>query len=214
MIWIIFGTICAGLYGFWLTHDPISLPRTLIKTGATFCLCVAGLSLGAPFVILCGLLFGAIGDAFLSREQSFGFLPGLGAFLCGHLIYLIWAISQIEALQLGTTQIIISAALFSIGVWFIRRWWSRLGSLQIPVLTYAIISICLGLSAIGWIEQGIGFLFATGVFLFVLSDIILAEQLFMLEQDDLKYPIYASLLWALYWVGQLGILLGSLSFVS
>ena len=214
MILIAFSSICAVLYGFKYTHNPISLTRTIVKTCATLGLCLAGLLLGAPWVVLVGLLFGALGDAFLSRDHAVGFLPGLAAFLCGHLIYLFWGVAQTNLTAPTTLQIIASILLLISGAFFVKRWWSALGALKLPVLLYAIISMCLGVVALGMLGQGIGTLFAIGVLVFVLSDIILAEQLFMLRADDAKYPLYASLLWALYWVGQLGILLGSLSFVS
>ncbi|MGH1578008.1 lysoplasmalogenase family protein [Planktotalea sp.] len=217
MIWIVIGGLAAVLYGAKLTHEPVSTLRSLTKISASFALVLSAVSLGAPWLIIVGLVFGVIGDGFLSRNASVGFLPGLAAFLFGHLVYLYWAVfvlMELPAVNVHWLMFIGISALTLVSLLLLKRWWSKLDGLHLPVSLYVVISISLGGAALVLAGQGLEQTFSLGVAVFVLSDIILAESLFMMTPGSPKYRLSASTLWALYWLGQLGILLGSIGLAN
>ncbi len=213
MIWIVVGGLSALLYGAWLTHEEISLQRTAAKVLATAALICAAITMGAPSLIVVGLAFGTLGDGFLSRDLERGFLPGLASFFVGHALYLIWAFQNI-AIEPPEGALLWIAVLCALCALLLLRWWSALGPLRWAVSLYVALSVTLGAHAILAAYAPNGAVFAYGVAAFLLSDIILAEQLFKMEKSDAKFRLASSTLWAFYWLGQLGILLGSLALVA
>ncbi|MBF9059400.1 lysoplasmalogenase [Rhodobacterales bacterium HKCCSP123] len=191
-------------YGAVWTLRPVSPARSVIKTGSTALLALAGLWAGVPGIAL-ALALGAIGDWFLSRPREVGFLPGLGSFALGHGVYLrvLWPLA-------GPPGLLASLVLSGVALALISALWSRLGALRGPVAAYAALSVALGLVALG-MPAG---LLPLGLLAFILSDIVLAVALFLLPPSHPAQPVLSRLLWVLYWGGQAAILLGAIRVFS
>ena len=135
--------------------------RYVAKPVASLAFIAVGLH--APPVILAGLVLGAIGDAALLFDR--GFLPGLVAFLAGHIAYAVafpphgaW----VAAPALGGLTAL---------VWL----WPHLGSMRVPVIAYiaAIVAMVGGALATG---NGI---LKVGAIAFFASDLSVARDRFV-----------------------------------
>jgi uncharacterized membrane protein YhhN len=128
-------------------------------------------------------------------------------------MYLIWAAANFDvfgALKESVWALGAAVLLWSICFAALRRWWHELGTLKWPVTLYVGLSATLGTYAIAAATYASGMPFALGVGAFLLSDIILAEQLFKMKRDHPRYRMTSSALWAFYWLGQSGISIGVL----
>ena len=125
--------------------------------------------------ILIGLLFCALGDALI----IFSFLPGLAAFLIGHVCYIYAFIKQ---WQFSWIRLSILIPLVIFGAYM---WTSLISSLQInggnalivPVILYLIIISLMVFSAFQTRNPSLYF----GSILFLISDAVLAWNLFIEE---------------------------------
>lgn len=138
--------------------------RFVVKPIASLAFIAVGLH--APPLVLAGLILGAIGDVALLFER--GFLPGLVAFLAGHLAYAIafpphdaWVIAP----ALGGL-----AAL----VWL----WPHLGALRIPVIAYVGAIVAMVGGALATDNR----LLMVGAVLFFASDLAVARDKFVARE--------------------------------
>ena len=222
----------AALYGLlWARPDAWpGWPRSLTKTGAVAALALAGWVAGAPGLIVAGLALGAVGDFALSRPGTGAFLAGMAAFAAGHLAYVLaFACAPLlalagpegSALHIGGAD---SAALALLAVLLgsTELWLSpHTGAFKAPVRGYVVV---IGLmAAASLFAPGAGMIGLTeslaidstalvllGVALFVLSDLMLALERFVLG-NPVARALLARALWPAYWLGQALILAGSLS---
>lgn len=202
MVWILgLISLTASLaYGLVLTHRPMSVLRTAVKAVPVLCLSIIALWLEAPALLIAGLALGTVGDIALSRRGDRAFLAGLGAFLLGHLCYLLmfWEIGDGD----GTAwRFLAAAAVIGIGAAVFWHLYDAFGPLRLPVWAYVVVSVTLGVVAI-WSPSGWAVL---GVILFILSDVFLAFDLF--GQVKAKRAIRTAV-WFTYWAGQSLILFG------
>jgi len=122
--------------------------------------------------LLAGLLLGLVGDIVLCIH----FVGGMGAFLLGHICYMI-AFCKLANFQLWSIGLFIILLLLAL-VYF-RSLIPKMGKNKIPFLIYGtiilvMVSIALLLPfSIGYL----GILPAVGAFLFVLSDLLLARNI-------------------------------------
>lgn len=135
------------------------------------------------YLILAGLIFCLMGDVFLALPQEKMFTPGLGAFLTGHVFYIIAFNSLTGFNQWFSWQplvvVIISAAVF---IWL----WPRLDHMRLPVLLYVVVITIMVAGA--WAVYRfsgcalIGQVFILGgAVLFYLSDLFVAVDRFVKE---------------------------------
>ena len=197
------------LYGFVLTHRPPSLLRAAVKTLATLSLAAIAIVEGTPTLLVLALLLGAMGDAFLSMDGETGFLAGLGAFLVGHVAYIGLMLQQGAVLFRFDHPAIAVLVMVAIGLIIQLR--GRLGGLLVPVALYIAVSVGLGIAAINLPLADGMYLAVAGVALFLLSDVILAQHLFVLNDNSTTARVTATILWLCYWCGQ-GLILAA--FVS
>lgn len=199
----------ALLYGvLWCWREGESWPRSLVKTGALALLAISGAVMGAPSLIVSGLAFGALGDFCLSRPGTRFFLAGMAAFAIGHLAYAWFFVGNggwpDAALPLiGMLGLVVLAA--STEFWLAPH----TGSLRWPVRGYVVVITLMGIAALMLKEPLVLF----GAALFVLSDLLLSLNLFVVKAPRLRL-ILAPALWAAYWLGQLLILHGALAVIS
>lgn len=194
----------ALVYGARFAVLPASGPKSAVKVLSVAALLPFGLLLGAPALVLMGLALGALGDFLLSRPGERAFLAGMGAFGLGHLAYAACFWGQ------GTGAPALSFAIPLIALALSTEAWlaPKTGTLRWPVRAYVVIITLMALAALT-LPQGFGVTLA-GALLFVLSDALLALDLFVLPPGARARPSIQRLLWAAYWSGQALILIGLL----
>ncbi|MBX3161632.1 MAG: lysoplasmalogenase [Deltaproteobacteria bacterium] len=153
--------------------------------------------------IFAGLVCGAIGDAALLGRGSRAFLAGLGAFLAGHLLYVVAIVAVVppaDWLRLAGAPAIAPVA---VGLAALAMLWPRLGEMKGPVIVYvgAICAMVIGALAIargGVLGEPRGCVFAVGATLFFVSDLAVAR-------DRFGTRAFANRAWGLpaYYAGQL-----------
>jgi uncharacterized membrane protein YhhN len=171
-----------------------------VKTGSVLALALAGVAAGAPGLVVAGLALGAAGDFFLSRAGTVAFLAGMAAFAAGHLAY------GAEFLDPGVwppafPALALTALGLSTEVWLAPR----TGALRWPVRGYVAVITLMALAALTLPAPRWPALL--GALLFLLSDLLLALELFVLSGGGPK-RLARRVLWAAYWSGQALILWG------
>lgn len=151
---------------------------------------------GGPLLLVLGLLFGAVGDFWLSRDGDRAFLIGLVNFALGHLAY-IGLLLQAGALP-QETALTVAMIVFAIAMAWVL--WPRAGSLRLPVMVYVGIIAVMGVLALGlpaslWIGLWAGLFF-------VVSDTILACELFVMRKQMRARLVTSRLVWLTYFTAQ------------
>jgi uncharacterized membrane protein YhhN len=131
--------------------------------------------------IVIGLVLGAAGDVALLGKSSRAFLVGLGAFLLGHIAYIV-AFGQLAA---PATWIDVPAiAPIIVGGTALYLLWPRLGRMRVPVIAYVVAIITMMMAAIA-AARGAALpevnrtLLVTGAALFFVSDLAVARDKFV-----------------------------------
>ena len=166
--------------------------------------------------IALGLTLGALGDWFLARRGQAAFLAGMAAFAAGHLAYAGGMLARSAELgpdgwtgAEGIAAGLLAVLLASTPVWLLPR----TGALRAPVAGYVAMIGLMGLAAILLpAHPGQGGL-RLGAALFILSDLMLALQLFVVKDAATRRRL-ALALWPAYWAGQVLIALGAVSLWS
>jgi uncharacterized membrane protein YhhN len=187
--------------------DTESLPRSLVKTTTLLALLATALSLGqTPALILIGLGLGALGDLALSRRGEPAFLIGMAAFALGHLCYAA-AFAQ-HAQSPGWAHILALAALLTL-LLSTELWLApRTGKLRWPVRGYTLVIGLMAASTILLAPAPYQTTIRLGAALFLLSDLLLALDLFVATQPQTRKRL-ALTLWPAYCLGQALILCGA-----
>ncbi|MDI3335376.1 lysoplasmalogenase [Defluviimonas aestuarii] len=197
---LIFAALLATLYEIAFCWRETSWPKSVIKTGSVAVLALAAPGLAAPMLIVAGLALGALGDFFLSRPGEKAFLAGMAAFAAGHLAY------AAEFWTPGTLPPLVPAlVLLALGI--STEFWlaPRTGALRWPVRAYVGVITLMALAALTLGQDRQVTLW--GAVLFVLSDLFLSLDLFVVKSPGLN-RLLSHALWAAYWSGQALILLG------
>jgi uncharacterized membrane protein YhhN len=150
-----------------------------------------------------GLVFGAIGDVSLLGKSDRHFLGGLGAFLVGHIAYVV-AIATLVAPGYWLSHAgPLAAAPVVVGGAALAWLWPKLGSMRAPVIAYVITIIAMVVGALAVlgtpsIPARNRHLLALGAALFFASDLAVAR-------DKFVDPTVVNRVWGLpcYFAGQL-----------
>jgi uncharacterized membrane protein YhhN len=127
--------------------------------------------------LLAALLLCMVGDLFLMQDSERGFLAGLTAFLCGHLLFAV-AFLQLPANPVGLAVSALPAIVLLIAVW---RWLTPHvpEAMKIPVTLYILVIstmlLCAGLTA----GQPAAYLIIIGAWGFACSDLAVARRQFI-----------------------------------
>lgn len=215
-------TVWAGLLfgGFLLGKDPTRQRRmpawTRMASSATLVLLSwygyfltrpgtgsAGFAVG----IAGGMTAGFVGDLFLARllPAPNRVLAGIVAFGVGHLLYIL-AIVQFHARlppgSFGPAQwlaLLLWLAVGSLAGWAVLLWRQRQDALRLAGLGYALLLAATAGFASGLaLAQPLFAVLAVGAALFLLSDLILAGELF----SGWRFPYIGDAVWLLYGPGQ------------
>ena len=195
-----------GLAYLALCFRAASPVRTLIKTASVALLAMYAFLIHAPGLLIAGLAFSALGDAFLAGKAERWLKPGMSAFFAAHVAYVVlfWTLGadQSASRAYGVT------GPFLLGVLtlaYLRFLLPALGAMRVPVLIYALAILIMGALAVRLLPEGR--LVAIGALLFILSDAILAHELFKAPQGGQRI-VPALAVWASYFAAQVFILLG------
>lgn len=210
------GTILATIaalsalgYLFFCAKEASAL-RSFLKTISVALLGLAAWMAGAPMLLVLALLLCALGDFFLSREGEEAFMAGVGAFAAGHLAYVVLflRLGESELARLFEVPIALFALLILvIGGAMMRILAPKAGELKFAVLAYIPIILSMGLAALSIEATGALLWILPAALAFMVSDIVLAFETFVLAEDHWlrRWTPYA--VWPLYWGAQGGFFL-------
>ena len=203
---ILAASVIALIYGVFILQRPENLFRSVAKTVPVALLAIAALLAGLPIVVVLALAACAAGDWFLSLEGETSFLLGLSAFLLGHLLYTTHFLSLISTDQLFTTDMgLLALILLALIASVLLRLWPYLSGLKIPVVIYAFAIAAMAFTAKA---ANPGQMVLAGIALFMVSDIILAQERFTPLTNTMLRRITPYLVWFLYFAGQALIVYG------
>ncbi|NWG15768.1 MAG: lysoplasmalogenase [Chloroflexi bacterium] len=169
-------------------------------------------------LVALGMTLGFLGDLFMARLIPVGshVLGGIGAFGLGHIVYML-AMARFDALA-GTNMGANAAALvvwwlIGVGGWYVIVFRGQKPTpLHMAALPYALLlSSTAGFATMLAVAQPAAFLpLAVGAALFLLSDLILAAELF----NGWFFPLIGDVIWLTYGPAQMLIvyaMIGALS---
>lgn len=165
------------------------LAGAMIKAAPVALFALAGVLAGVPTLIWVGLAFGAAGDFLLARDGERSFLAGMAAFAAGHLCY---AAALFPAVVPPWALVLLIALAASTEDWLAPH----TGALRWPVRAY-VLAIC-GMAALAAGHAAV--VLRVGVALFVLSDLLLAVQIF--RARGRMQRVLGTLVWPAYWAAQ------------
>lgn len=188
--------VLAVVYGLWFSPRGSSWPKTAVKTASVALLALVAWIYGGPLLLVAGLILGALGDFWLSREGDRAFLIGLVSFALGHLAYigLLWQFGAVLQSNVYSIAIVLLACGMAVILW------PRAGGLRVPVTGYVTIIAVMGVLAFGLPQAW--WLGAIAALSFVVSDAILACELFVLSKSATIRPVTSRLVWITYFAAQ------------
>lgn len=146
-----------------------------------------------------GLVAGAAGDVALLGRGARAFMLGLGAFLVGHVAYVV-GIAQVmppsQWLGAAGFGVVLPLVVAAVAV---KKLWPKLGAFKIPVMVYIIAIVAMVVGA--YAARGVlahGTVLAIGATLFFASDLAVARDRFIAR--DFTNKLYGL---PAYYVGQL-----------
>ena len=231
LLWILWAVLLFGgfIFGFLFGSPDTSqhMPQwTRLASSAV--LVVAGWSwfsitrnnLASSLVLwlAIGMSFGFLGDLFMAGVLPGGrnVLGGMATFGLGHVAYIIgiWRYANQMGLTDGTTRWGSLIAWWIIGAvawYFVVYRGQQPTTLHQAALPYALLLASTAGMATGLaLQQGQFTWLAIGAALFLISDLILAAQLF----NDLSFPLIGDVIWLTYGPGQMLIVYSAATAVS
>lgn len=196
-------------YGFFWTRRGPSNLKSAIKFIPVGCLALIAVIEGSSWYLVTGLALGAVGDIFLSLDEESGFLPGLAAFLLGHIAFVLLFFEAglgIEQLTTAAWRIAGAIALAIVAMLMFWKLRPHLGSLLPAVMAYIAVIFCMGLSAMTLPLDPYS-LAIIGALMFIASDAVLSCELFLMSKENPARRVTSVVLWFLYWGGQALIML-------
>lgn len=189
----------------------MSLPRTILKTASVAILAVISILSGAPIWLSLALFACALGDYYISLADETAFLKGVSAFAIGHLFYIILFItdplsnlSQItDPPQMAMLSLLIFVSVIML-IWV----WQGAGELRYAIAGYTVIITVMGIMAASLPWQENYNTVILGVILFILSDLVLSAELFILSKEGGPRIFTPMIVWAFYWFAQILITAG------
>ena len=189
--------VAALAYGAVYTVRPIGFVRSLSKTLAVSALAIAAFFAGSPLLLVGALALGSIGDYFLSREGDSVFLCGLGAFAAAHILYIFLLVDLGGFVSIGEP---LAIGLLVLAVGMAIALFLKAGDLKYPVVIYVGIIAAMGLAALGLPEARSLSLIAA--ILFIVSDTVLAFELFLLPEKSAARRATPYVIWGTYFAAQ------------
>jgi alkenylglycerophosphocholine hydrolase len=137
--------------------------------------------------IVAALLFSAVGDVILAMDGSGLFIYGLGSFAIAHCLYIVTFFEHPEWNR-GKSFFIYLFIFYGLSVAYIFI--PRLGNMIIPVLVYMILITFMGISAAAGRKNH--YIIIAGAVLFMISDSLIAVNMFLVKIPHSSYWIMAT----------------------
>lgn len=200
-----YGLVSRDWYNAGISHYALAA----LKASGIFVLAVLALSRDSR-LLAAALAFGAAGDALLALDTQMSFIAGAGAFLVGHLFYIVLFLNA----GIGTAalrqppRLLAMAAVVAAAIVMTLLLVPRGNALFAPLSVYtgvlALMTISsFNLPATRWLAMA-------GAALFFISDGFVAANMFHPNPD----PVVAFWLslsgWMIYWSGQAALCVGAL----
>lgn len=192
-----------------LAARPVSKMRSITKTLAVALLALAAVSGAGSVLLAVALALCALGDWLLSRDGDGAFMAGIGAFAAGHLAYVALFVTHPladPARLLQAPQIGIIAGFALLGLAMVALLAPRARTLKAAVLGYIPVILGMGVAVLVLPGQGALVWALPAALAFVVSDLVLAFETFVLGDDHPLRRITPYLIWPLYWGAQAGFL--------
>jgi hypothetical protein len=157
-----------------------------------------------------GMSLGFIGDLFMAELIPLEphVVYGMAAFGLGHIAYIIgmWQISTVQQFAFPNWTAFVFWWIVAVVGWYVLVFrGSKVSLLHYVALPYALLLASTAAAATGLaLMDGRFLLLVIGSILFLLSDLILAAQLF----NGLKFPLIGDVVWLTYGPGQMLIVFG------
>jgi uncharacterized membrane protein YhhN len=203
--------VAAAIYWLVYCYRLASWKKTYIKTLSVALLALASVFAAGPWALSAALLTCAVGDFLLALDRDDAFLGGVVAFALGHLFYIsVFLTSDFsEAARLLTgTRGAISIGLIVVAMCMGVTLFQRAGALRFAVLGYVPIIVAMGISALTLSPTAPLGLAIGGALIFVVSDFVLALEMFVLRADNVLRRGTPFVVWGTYWSAQAMLLVG------
>ncbi len=204
-IWWVIGALASVVYLVRFCHAEESYLKSVIKTASIAALSVGAVLAGGPWALVAALAVSALGDWLISRDSQLAFKLGVAAFAAGHLLYvglfLAHPLAVPERLYLHPAPWVIML-LGVLGALVAVQLFPRAGNLRWPVMAY--IPIILSMGAVALVLPATGRLIwaKIGAGVFILSDLVLAQELFVLSDASRLQKVAPYVVWSTYWIAQ------------
>lgn len=203
------GVAGAAAYGLLLLRRPPSLLRALVKTLFMGAFTAALVFAHAPVLLITAIAASALGDFFLAFDKKQLLPLGILSFLIAQLLYVvifgeIWFVAGEDEPLLPrhiATGAVIAAAL-GVLIWMAPK----LGWMAVAVVPYAVAITTMGAAAM-WLPWK-GWPAMLGALSFLVSDFVLAAELFRLPADAKVRRLTAPVVWWTYAAAQVLIVWG------
>ncbi|HET9231668.1 MAG TPA: lysoplasmalogenase family protein [Vitreimonas sp.] len=193
------GVVAASAYGLYFLGRPASWLRAGVKTLAIGAPAAGFVIAGAPFPLVLALVASALGDFFLAFDKKWVLPLGILSFLIAQLVYFvifaaIWFFSGDNSplwpryLAMG----VLIATTLGFLIWMAPK----LGWMAFGVVPYSIAITAMAAAAM-WLPWE-GWPAMLGAVLFVVSDFVLATELFRLPEDAPVRAVTAPVVWWTY----------------
>ena len=205
------GLAAAVAYGLYFLRRPPTWLRAGVKTLAIGAPAAGFIIAGAPFPLVLALVASALGDFFLAFDKKWVLPLGILSFLIAQLVYFviftaIWFFSGDNSPL--WPRYLAMGALIATTIAFLIWMAPRLGWMAFGVVPYSIAITGMAVMAM-WLPWD-GWPAMLGAVLFVVSDFVLATELFRLPQDASVRRVTAPVVWWTYVAAQALIVAGIL----
>ncbi|EEW59843.1 putative membrane protein [Ruegeria sp. TrichCH4B] len=195
----LFGAGVLALGYLCLVHARESWGRSALKTGAVLMLALMAALKMPLLAVALGLC--ALGDLALSRPGERAFLAGVTSFAAGHLAY-VWLFLSLpgsDPERLATAPMLWAVLLlFLIAIGMARMLARHAGEMRVAVLLYVPVIVAMALAGFTLPQP----LIWGAAVMFMLSDMVLAVETFVLPPAHRARRLTAPTVWVLYWGAQ------------
>jgi uncharacterized membrane protein YhhN len=209
------GAAAAAAYGLLFLRRQPSLLRALVKTLFMAAFTAALIVAHAPAPLVMAIAASAFGDFFLAFDKKWLLPFGILSFLIAQLLYVLifgalWFFSGDNAPLLPRYAAMGAVIVAAIGflVWMAPK----LGWMAVAVVPYAVAITAMGAAAM-WLPW-VGWPAMIGALSFLVSDFVLAAELFRLPADAPARRVTAPLVWWTYAAAQVLIVWGVIRLVE
>ncbi len=155
---------------------------------------------GTKFLLMLALLSGTAGDALLEAPWEDAFLMGLGAFLVGHVFYIMLVLNNKDAKAPPANKLLVGLVWIAVIANFIIMFMQQ-AEITLPIIAYSLILATMASTAI--LSRFNLFYVGIGAILFMVSDMILGLAMFI------DIPSWmGNVVWATYFPAQALLTLG------